>query len=220
MPDFDVEAQNEEIAEAMKQYDAHTWRDHDNLLLLREQGSLLANLVYEQQLQICNLNDKYLQERKRLVHMSHKPVYDSVDLINDAMKIIHDRMNALQETLDQRHNDMSNMLTPVDMTKIMDTMNKLEEAVIELTTRNADLVRRNNRLTIELSFMPPAMHDKILHAKKTHSEIYSGQRTDPHYLVPERPMEFAFKRAKTPNDKLLSLLQRCAAYLSVKDLLD
>jgi hypothetical protein len=34
------------------------------------------------------LNDKYLrllEERKRLVGMSHKPFYDSVDLINDAM---------------------------------------------------------------------------------------------------------------------------------------
>jgi hypothetical protein len=73
------------------------------------------------------------------------------------MKILHEKMNALQETLGQRH-DMSHMLTPVDMTKIMDTMSKLKEALLELTTRNADLVRRNNRLTIELSFMPPVMH--------------------------------------------------------------
>jgi hypothetical protein len=48
------------------------------------------------------LNDKYLrllEERKKLVDMSHKPVYDSVDLMNDAMRLVHERMNALQETL-------------------------------------------------------------------------------------------------------------------------
>jgi hypothetical protein len=128
-------------------------------------------------------------------------------------------MNALQETLGQRHSDMSNMLTPVDTTKIMDTMNKLKEAVIELTTRNADLVRRNNRLTMELSFMPLEMHDKMMQANKSHSKIYLEQRTDPHYLVPEKPTEFAFERAN-PDDKGLSLLQRYATYLSVKDLLN
>jgi hypothetical protein len=55
--------------------------------------------------------------------------------------------------------------------------------------------------------------------KKNALEIYSDQRTDPHYLVPERPTEFAFERAD-PNDKRLSLLQRCATYFSVTDLLD
>jgi hypothetical protein len=63
------------------------------------------------------------------------------------------------------------------------------------------------------------MHEKIMQAKRSHSEIYLEQRTDPHYLVPEKPTEFAFERAN-PNDKHLSLLQRCATYLSVKDLLD
>ena len=67
--------------------------------------------------------------------------------------------------------------------------------------------------------MPPKMHDMIMQAKRSHSNIYSNQRTDPHYLVPETPMEFAFERAD-PHDKRLSLLQRCATYYSVSDLLD
>ncbi len=151
--------------------------------------------------------------------MSHKPVYDSVDLINEAISTLHKRMLDVQKTLDQRHETMSQVLTPVDTVKIMDTMNKLKEALCELTARNADLVRRNNKLTIELSYMPPKMHDKIMQAKKSHSKIYSDQRTVPHYLVPERPTEYAFERAD-PNDKRLSLLQRCATYYSVTDLLD
>ncbi len=58
MLDPEIESRKEEIAEAIKHYEAHTWRDHDDLLLLREQGSLLANLVRKQQMQIRNLNDR------------------------------------------------------------------------------------------------------------------------------------------------------------------
>ncbi len=191
--------------------------------MIREQASLLANLAWEQQIHICNLNDKYLrllEERKRLADMSHKPVYDSVDLINntmkdivnDTMKNLQEKINVLQETLNQRHDDMSRLLTPVDVTKIMDTL-------IELATRNADLVRSNNRLTKELSFMPPQMHDKIMQAKKSHSKIYIDQRADPHYLVPEKPTDFAYDRAN-PSDKRLSLLQRHATHVSIRELLD
>jgi hypothetical protein len=114
---------------------------------------------------------------------------------------------------------MSCLLTPVDVTKIMDTMNKLREALLELATRNADLVRRNNRLTIELSFMPPQVHDKIMQAKNSHSKIYFDQRTDPHYLVPDKPIKFTFERANT-SDKRLSLLQRHATHFSIRELLD
>jgi hypothetical protein len=39
MKDHEIESRNEDIAEAMKQYEAHTWKDHDDLLMLREQGS-------------------------------------------------------------------------------------------------------------------------------------------------------------------------------------
>jgi hypothetical protein len=53
-----------------------------------------------------------------------------------------EKINALQETLNQRHADMTRLLTPVDITKIMNTMNKLREALLELATQNADLVRQ------------------------------------------------------------------------------
>ena len=87
--------------------------------------------------------------------MSHKPVYDSVDLINEAITTIHKRMLDVQKTLDQRHDTMSQLLTPVDIVKIRDSMRKLQEALCEVTARNAELARRNNQLTIELTFMPP-----------------------------------------------------------------
>jgi hypothetical protein len=110
MTDIEIESQNEEIAEAIKQHEAHVCRDPNDLLLIREQGSLLANLASEQQMRICNLNDKYLrllEERKRLVDMSHKPVYDLINdtmkhIVNYTMKNLQEKINALQETLIQR----------------------------------------------------------------------------------------------------------------------
>ena len=86
--------------------------------------------MWEQQKYICDLNDKYLrllEERKNLVDVSHKPVYDSVDLINEAITTLHKRMLDVQKTLDQRHDNMSQLLTPIDTVKIMDTMRKLKE---------------------------------------------------------------------------------------------
>jgi hypothetical protein len=150
MTDIEIESQNEEIAYAIKQNEGHVWRDHDDLLLIREQASLLANLAWEQQIHICDLNDKclrLLKERKRLADMSHKPVYDSVDLINktikdivnDTMKNLQEKINVLQETLNQRHDNMSRLLTPVDVTRIMDTMNKLREALLELALETPTL---------------------------------------------------------------------------------
>jgi hypothetical protein len=222
MKDPEIESRNEDLAEVMRQYKAHTWKDHDDVLLLREQGSLLANAVWEQQKHICDLNDKYLrllEERKNLVDVSHTPVHASVDQINEAICTLHKRMLDVQKTLDQSHDTMSQLLTPIDTVKIMDTMKKLKEALCQVTARNAELARRNNQLTIELSFMPPKMHDMIMQAKRSHPNIYPNQRTDPHYIVPERPIEFAFERSDT-NEKRLSLLQRCATYYSVSDLLD
>jgi hypothetical protein len=132
---------------------------------LREQGSLLANLVWEQQKQICNLNDKYLhllEERKNLVDVSHKPVYDSVDHINEAISTLHKRMLDVQKTLDQRHETMSQLLTPVDTIKIMDTMRKIKEAASHL--RKAKAKGEAKLPTMEKSKWIPAAHIGTRHA--------------------------------------------------------
>jgi hypothetical protein len=39
----------------------HIKRDHDSMIMLREQNALMARLVHEQQLHICDLNERYLQ---------------------------------------------------------------------------------------------------------------------------------------------------------------
>jgi hypothetical protein len=128
-------------------------------------------------------------------------------------------MKSLQESLNQRLEKMSNMLTPIDMTKIMTSMTKLKSALSEVTIRNAQLAIRNNKLIHELSFMPPAMREKIVQAKNGHSRFFSEQRTNPHYLVPEKKTGSIFEPADT-NDPIVSKLQNCVTVFSVQDVLN
>ncbi len=59
--DVDIDIHNAEIAEAIAQYELHVRRDHDSMIMLREQNAILARLVWEQQIHICDLNERYLQ---------------------------------------------------------------------------------------------------------------------------------------------------------------
>ena len=51
------------------------------------------------------------------------------------------------------------------------------------------------------------------------SQVYSDQREDPKYLLPERKTEFYYDSAD-PNDPRISKLQRCTAVTSVTGLLN
>ncbi len=72
----------------------------------------MAHLNWEQQVHICDLNERYLrlvEERNQIAQLSDKPIYDNVDIIVNTMK-------TLRESLKQRLEKMSNIMTPVDMT--------------------------------------------------------------------------------------------------------
>jgi hypothetical protein len=58
MKDVDIEIQNREIEEAITQYEDHVVRDHNSMLLLREQNALVGRLAWEQQIHICDLNER------------------------------------------------------------------------------------------------------------------------------------------------------------------
>ena len=138
MKESEIQIRRENIAEATTQYENHIKRDHANMQLLREQTTLMAHLNWEQQMHICDLNERYLrlvEERNQIAQLSDKPIYDSVDIIVNTMK-------TLRESLKQRLEKMSNILTPVDMTKIMTSMTKLKSALSEVTIRNAQLTLR------------------------------------------------------------------------------
>jgi hypothetical protein len=94
-------------------------------------------------------------------------------------------MKQLQLSLTHWHEVISCILAPVDMTAIADTMSKLKSALVEITALISRLVMRNNKLTFELSFMPPDMRQKIVLEKTARSKIISEQRTNPHHLMPD-----------------------------------
>ncbi len=178
--------------------------------MLREQTTLLASLVFEQQTHICDLNDRYLRlldEKKQLVQNDDKKIHTDVNTIIDTMK-------TLQEALDHRHVAVTKILEPIDMLKIMSTMAKLKIALSEISTRNAQLVMQNDQLRLQLSFMPPQMWNQICDARDNKSQIYRDQRTNPQYLIPQRNTEFIFDSAD-PNDPRISKLQRYTAVTSV-----
>jgi hypothetical protein len=110
---------------------------------------------------------------------------------------------------------MSKLLAPIDLTKIMATIKKLKSAllVLDINVLNTSLVKKNNSLAIELSFMPEEMREKIKGAVLKRE----NQRTDPHYLIPDGK-RFVFQRAN-PNDPIVSELQKCSCYMSVNHLL-
>ncbi len=76
-----IESQNAEIAEAIAQYEDHVKRDHDNIITLREQNALMARLVWEQQIHICDLNERSLQmveEKKRLTERDDMSIQNDI----------------------------------------------------------------------------------------------------------------------------------------------
>jgi hypothetical protein len=93
---------------------------------------------------------------------------------------------------------------------------KLKSALQELHNRNAQLVMRNEKLNLQLSFMPPKMWDIIAKATRERSHYYEQQRTDPHHLHPTGG-EYMFLRSE-PGDRVADTMQRCATVTSVQDL--
>ena len=210
-----IQERKDEIADAIKQFNDHVERNNHDQYVLREQTTLLASLVFEQQKHIYDLNDRYLRlldEKKQLVQNDDKKIHTDVNTIIDTMK-------TLQEALDQRHVAVTKILEPIDMSKIMSTMTKLKIALSEMSTRNAQLVMRNDQLRLQLSFMPPQMWNMISDARDNKARVYSDQRENPMYLLPERKTEFYYDSAD-PNDPRISKLQRCAAVTSVTGLLN
>ena len=55
-----LESMNAEIDEAISQYEDHVKRDNNSIIMLREQNAIMARIVHEQQIHICDLNERYL----------------------------------------------------------------------------------------------------------------------------------------------------------------
>jgi hypothetical protein len=186
MNSLDIESRNAEIAEAITQYEDHVKRDHDNMIILHEQNALMAHLVWEQQIHICDLNERYLQmveEKKRLTER------DDISIQNDIAEI----MKNLEKSLKQRQEEVSKILSPIDFEKIKSTMSKLKSALTSINMLNTQLVKKNSSLTLQLAMVTEEIREQITQAKRSYSSVVAYQRTDPHCLVPERETRFVFQ---------------------------
>ncbi len=95
MSQIDYLHRQDVIAHAIKQYRGHTERDLDDLRLLREQTALQASLIWEQQMQICDMNKAYLQlsdEKERIILADNR-------IVQDGMGHISAMMTSLQQSL-------------------------------------------------------------------------------------------------------------------------
>ncbi len=174
MTPIDYAYHQERIDDAIQQYRGHTESDLDDLQLLREQTALQVNLIWEQQMQICDMNEAYLQlskEKERIVLADNR-------LVHEGMEHISTMMTSLQQSLQQRHDVLTATMDPIDSPRITTSIRKLKIALQELHTRNAQLVMRNDELQYHLTFMPPKMWDTIAQARRERSHYYERQRTE------------------------------------------
>ncbi len=178
MRDVDIDAQNADIAEAIAQYESHARRDHDSMTMLREQNAILAHLAWEQQIHVCDLTERYLQlaggKKERLVEVEDATILEHmIDMTT--------LFANMRDSLEKRQQKVSEILSPIDFSKISDTIKKLKSALIDGNVLNTSLVKKNNALQVELSFMPQEMRERIRGAPFQRE----NQRKYPHYLIPD-----------------------------------
>jgi hypothetical protein len=207
MTDVDIDAQNAEIAEAIAQYESHARHHHGSITMLREQNPILAHLVWEHQVHVCDLTERCLQiaeEKRSLVKTEDSTILEH-------MLDMTDVFTNLRGTLEKRQQEVSEILSPIDFSKISETIKKLKSALLDGNVLNTSLVKKNNSLQVELSFMPREMRERITPLQ------CENQRKDSHCLIPDGN-RFVFQRAN-PNDPNVSELQTCSYYHSIGHLI-
>ena len=104
------------------------------------------------------MNEAYLQlsdEKERIVLADNR-------LVHEGMEHITTMMASLQQSLLQRHEILAANMDPIDSPRIAESIRKLKTALQELHTRKVQLVMRNEKLNLQLSFMPPKMWQTIV----------------------------------------------------------
>jgi hypothetical protein len=215
MTDLDIESMNTEIDEAISQCEDHVKRDNNSIIMLREQTAIMARIVHEQQLHICDLNERLLL---KLEAEKEREREDDMLIQNDIFDL-GTIMTWLQESLKKRQELVSKVFAPIDFRQIKSTMTKLKSALISINVLNTQFVKRNNSLTLQLSMVPANVREQITQAILSHSPIATNQREHPHCLVPDRETKYVFRRSD-PNDPMAEELQRGNHFSSVQHLLN
>ena len=84
LSDEDIEGMNLEIDEAISQYEDHVKRDNNSIIMLREQNAIMARIVHEQQIHICDLNEELLL---KLEGEKQRELEESVAIENDIFEV-------------------------------------------------------------------------------------------------------------------------------------
>jgi hypothetical protein len=215
MNDLDIESKYIEIDEAISQYENHIKRDNNSIIMLREQNAIMARIVHEQQLHICDLNERHLL---KVQGDKERESEDDMLMQNENFDL-GTIMARLETSLKKRQEEVSKIFTPINFHQIKSTMTKLKAALTSINVLNTQLVKRNNSLTLQLSMVPANIREQITQAILSHSSIVTNQREDPHCLVPDRETKYVFRRSD-PNDPIAEELQRGSLFSSVQHLLN
>ncbi len=126
---------------------------------------------------------------------------------------IKDTLKELQGNLAQQCQELTQVLSPLDTTTIMETLVKLRDALKDATYQNAYLVMQNNELYLHNSFMTPAQKAAIKKAQAEQTQIYRQQREDPHYIITVGQGKVAtFKKSEEQ-------VTPCSTYVSTDEIL-
>jgi hypothetical protein len=214
MSDKDIEGMNLEIDEAISQYEDHVKRDNNSIIMLREQNAIMARIVHEQQIHICDLNEKLLL---KLEGEKQLELEEEMAIENDIFDL-ETIMTFLKASLKKRQENMSKIFTPIDFQQIRSTMTKLKDALSSINVLNTQFVKRNNSLTLQLSMVPANIREQITQAILSHSPYVVNQRKHPHCLIADRETKYVFHKSD-PNDPMAEELQRGNDFSSIQHLL-
>jgi hypothetical protein len=177
--------------------------------------SWLIRIVHEQQLHICDLNEKILL---KLEGEKQRELEESVAIADDIFEV-DVIMKWLKTSLKKRQEDAAKTFAPIDFSQIKSTMTKLKSALTSINMLNTQFVKRNNSLTLQLSMVPANVREQITQAILSHSPFATNQREHPHCLVSDKETKYVF-RPSDPNDPMAEELQRGNYFSSVQHLLD
>ena len=102
---------------------------------------LIARLNYEQQLLIHDINKECLSISNQREELLQKAIGLEVQ---SKVSSIKDTINELQGNLAKQCTELTQVLSPIDTTAIMETLVKLRNALKECAYQNAYLVTRND----------------------------------------------------------------------------
>ena len=192
MTDEDIAEKNRLTNAILQNFEKQMKLDYNAYERERQQNVLIARLNYEQQLHIHNVNEECVSISNQRQQIVEKAIGLDVQL---KVSQIKETIKELQGSLAHQCQELTQVLSPLDTTTIMETLVKLRDALKDATFQNAYLVMQNNELSLHNSFMTTAQSAAIQKAKAEQSEIYRLQRENPHYIVPIGGGRVTFKRS-------------------------